>query len=488
MQYGHIDGGIAFWSGPGTPGDNRFAGLLGAASGSGFKWALYYQREGSSDPSSSDIAADLAYIFSHYAADPNYLRIGGRPVLFVYSDGSDDCSMADRWAQANTLGFYVVLKVFAGYSNCANQPDNWHQYGPAEDYDAQGSHSVSISPGYWAKGQPVTLTRNLALWNQDIRNMIAAKADFQLITTWNGWVQGTQVESSAELHQDYLDALHDNGVLPVTVMAAGDIVCDTLTTTSTTCQQMAVSQLLVDQQPDAVLPLGDLCQTTSANCFNNYYGPSWGRMFSRSYPIPGNHDYGASGAKYYFDYWNGVGVASGPAGTRGQGFYSFDKGTWHFIALNSECTNIGGCDVGSPEYTWLQQDLANNSKKCTLAYEHEPLFGSTTLVSTATRPLWQLLYDNNADLMLDGHSHTYERFAPQDPNGVADPLRGIREFILGTGGAGHTGLGTLAANSEVRNNTTFGALKLTLHPDRYDWQFLPIAGQTFTDAGTTGCH
>ena len=158
------------------------------------------------------------------------------------------------------------------------------------------------------------------------------------------------------------------------------------------------------------------------------------------------------------------------------------------IALNSQCEYIGGCDVGSAQYTWLQQDLQLHPSQCTLALSHKPVFGSASLISTITRPLWQLLYDANADVILDGHSHTYERFAPQDPNGLADPLRGIREFIVGTGGAFHTGIGAIAPNSEVRNAVTFGALKLTLHPDGYDWQFLPIPGQAFTDSGSTLCH
>jgi hypothetical protein len=487
MQYANIQGGIVFWAGPLTTDDNRFPLLLQAASSGHFKWALDYAPEASGDPSATIIAGDLAYLYDKYAWDPAYLRIGGKPVLFVHAGADDGCGIADRWRQANTLDFYIVLKVFSGYSNCASQPSNWHQYGPAAEYDVQGSHSVSISPGYWVKGRSVMLPRDLAHWYQDIRNMIAARTDFQLITTWNGWAEGTQVESSNELGTLYLEALHNNGADP-TVMAAGDIVCPDLLTTDTTCQQMAVSQVIMDQKPNAVLALGDLCQNTSANCMNNYYGPSWGRLFSITRPITGNHEYGDINAKYYFDYWNGPGVLSGPAGDRGKGFYSFDVGTWHVVALNSQCEYIGGCAVGSPEYNWLQQDLAAHPNKCTLALSHKPLFGSASLISPVTQPLWQLLYDYNADVILDGHSHTYERFAPQDANGTADPLRGVREFIVGTGGAFHTGIGAIAPNSEVRNAVTFGALELTLHPGGYDWQFLPIPGQTFADAGTSLCH
>jgi len=272
------------------------------------------------------------------------------------------------------------------------------------------------------------------------------------------------------------------------VMAAGDIICDSLTTTSTACQQMAVSQVVVNQMPDAALILGDLCHTPSTNCFDNYYAPSWGRLFSISHPITGNHEYLVAGAIYYFDYWNGVGNADGPAGNRSQGYYSYDIGSWHIIALNSQCSQAGGCNAGSPQYIWLQQDLQNHTNICTLAYYHIPVFSSGGRANNNMKQIYTLLYDNNVEVVLNGHDHIYERFASQDPNGLADPLRGIREFIVGTGGANHTSIATIQPNSEARNVDTFGALKLTLHPNGYDWQFMPVPGKTFTDSGTAFCH
>jgi hypothetical protein len=272
------------------------------------------------------------------------------------------------------------------------------------------------------------------------------------------------------------------------IMAAGDIICDSLTTSLTACQQMATSQLVVDQMPEAALILGDLCHTPSANCFDNYYAPSWGRFFSISHPITGNHEYLVTGAIYYFDYWNGVGNADGPAGNRSQGYYSYDIGSWHLIALNSQCSEAGGCNAGSPQYIWLQEDLQNHPNLCTLAYYHIPVFSSGGRANNNMKQIFTLLYNNNAEIVLNGHDHIYERFAPQDSNALADPLRGIREFIVGTGGANHTSIATIQPNSEVRNTDTFGALKLTLHPDGYDWQFIPVAGKIFTDSGTTFCH
>ena len=272
------------------------------------------------------------------------------------------------------------------------------------------------------------------------------------------------------------------------IMAAGDFICDSLTMSSSGCQQMAASQVVVDQMPDAALILGDLCHTPSANCFNNYYAPSWGRLFPISYPITGNHEYLVAGAIYYFDYWNGVGNADGPAGNRSQGYYSYDIGSWHIIALNSQCSQAGGCNAGSPQYLWLQQDLQNHANLCTLAYYHIPVFSSGGRANNNMKQIYTLLYNNNVEIVLNGHDHIYERFAPQDPNGLADPLRGIREFIVGTGGANHTSIATIQPNSEVRNVDTFGALKLTLHPDGYDWQFMPVLGKTFSDLGSAFCH
>jgi acid phosphatase type 7 len=191
---------------------------------------------------------------------------------------------------------------------------------------------------------------------------------------------------------------------------------------------------------------------------------------------------------YYFDYWNGVGNANGPAGKRSQGYYSFDVGTWHIIALNSQCSEAGGCNVGNPQYTWLAQDLKDHPNRCTLAFYHIPVFSSGGRASPSMQQIFKLLYDNNVDLVLNGHDHIYERFAPQNPSGQLDTARGIREFIIGTGGANHTFIATVQPNSEVRNALTFGALKLTLHPDSYDWKFMPVAGSSFNDAGTTTCH
>lgn len=219
MQYGNIQAGIASWWGQGSQTDTKISGLLSAAAGTNFRWALYYENESQGDPSVSQIQNDLTYILNHYGRDTNYLRVNGKFVVFVYADPNDGCGMADRWKQANTMGAYIVLKAFAGYGNCASQPDSWHQYCPAEPFDQQGSMSYSISPGFWLKGQNVRLPRDITRWAQSVRDMVASGANWQLITTFSEWGEGTAVEPAGEWasssgYGQYLDLLHTNGVVP----------------------------------------------------------------------------------------------------------------------------------------------------------------------------------------------------------------------------------------------------------------------------------
>jgi hypothetical protein len=272
------------------------------------------------------------------------------------------------------------------------------------------------------------------------------------------------------------------------VAAGGDIACGPADLTLP-CQQMATSDLLLQISPSLVLPLGDEQYNTGAYTdFLNFYDPSWGREKLISRPVVGNHEYGTPDAKGYFDYFNGVGVASGPAGDRGTGYYSYDLGAWHLVALNSNCAKlVDGCGAGSTEERWLRADLAAHANACTLAYMHHPLWSSNSFATPAVQPLVQALYDAGVELLLVGHSHTYERFAPQDASGALDNVRGIREIITGTGGRDFSGFGAIAANTVVRQNKTFGVLKLTLHDAGYDWQFVPVAGGTFTDSGSAGC-
>lgn len=241
---------------------------------------------------------------------------------------------------------------------------------------------------------------------------------------------------------------------------------------------------LLDNISGTVFSAGDNAYADGTSSeFTDCYGPTWGRHKDRTHPSPGNHDYHTSGASGYYGYFGAA------AGDPGKGYYSYDLGSWHVIALNSNCGNVGGCGAGSQQEQWLRADLAAHPTTCTVAYWHHPRFSSGPHGSDGSlQPLWQALYDNGADVVVSGHDHDYERFAPQDPSGKADSARGIREFVVGTGGKSHYGIGSPIANSEVNNGGTFGVIKLTLHAAGYDWEFVPVAGQSFTDSGSTSCH
>jgi hypothetical protein len=280
------------------------------------------------------------------------------------------------------------------------------------------------------------------------------------------------------------------------IAAAGDIACDPSDPgynggrgTKDRCQQKATSDLLVGTGLSGILTLGDeqYDDATLAK-YQTVFDVTWGRANKLSHPAIGNHEYLTPGAKGYFDYHNGVGNQTGVAGARDKGYYSFNLGAWHLIELNSNCSQVS-CSSGSAQDQWLRSDLAANPTKCTLAFFHHPRFSSGMAGSNGNmNALFTDLYNANADVALTGHDHLYERFAPQTPGAAADPSRGIREFVVGTGGKSLVGWSSIKANSEVRNNNTFGVLRLTLHASSYDWKFAPIAGQSFTDTGSTNCH
>ncbi len=247
---------------------------------------------------------------------------------------------------------------------------------------------------------------------------------------------------------------------------------------------------LIEQIPGTVFATGDLAyESGTKENFENCYGPTWGRFKDRTHPTLGNHEYNRDpGAGPYFQYW---GPLAGPVG---KGYYSFDLGIWHVVALNTNCTarDLGGCGPGSPQETWLKEDLAQHPNACIVAFGHHALFSSGLFPKHAIhpelKPLWQDLYAAHADIVLAGHEHSYERFAPQDPDGRPDPVHGIREFVVGSGGRSHDPLGVLLPNSEVSNMDTFGVIKLTLSNNGYTWEFVPEAGKTFRDAGIGVCH
>ncbi len=283
------------------------------------------------------------------------------------------------------------------------------------------------------------------------------------------------------------------------IAAAGNIACDPTgrgfnggNGTATDCRQKATASVLGQTKLAAVLTLGDAqygCGGYSA--YQQSYGPSWGRFLALTHPTPGNHDYTTSGgsgcdstghAAGYFGYFGSS------AGRFGASYYSFDVGKWHIVSLDSQCSAVGGCGVGSPEEAWLRADLAAHPSKCTLAYWHYPIFSSGLEGSRGDAAVfWTDLDSAGAEVVLSAHEHDYERFAPQHVNGTAS-TRGIREFVVGTGGRMGNAFTTIRSHSQVRDNSTSGVLELTLHASSYDWRFAPAAGGTFTDSGSTRCY
>ena len=268
---------------------------------------------------------------------------------------------------------------------------------------------------------------------------------------------------------------------PMTVVAAGDIArCDTES-------DEASAELVGGIEGTTVLTLGDNAYPSgTASEFKNCYDPSWGRFEGRTRPSPGNHEYYTEGAAGYFEYFGKA------AGDPDEGYYSYDLGAWHLVALNSNCGEGEiRCGPGSPQMAWLEEDLAaNDEAACTLAYFHHPLFTSGTYRPGVARVkrLWEALYAAGVDVVLNGHDHNYQRFAPQDPEGGADPEGGIRQFVVGTGGGNLREISDPIANTEVHSADAYGLLKLTLHPKKYEWEFVPVEGETFSDSGGARCH
>jgi len=268
------------------------------------------------------------------------------------------------------------------------------------------------------------------------------------------------------------------------LVGAGDIAgCSSLAGAAATAK-------LIEQIPGTVFAAGDLAydRCTTAE-FSKCYDTTWGKFKDRTRPTPGNHEYDSTGGLAYFAYW---GERAGP---RGKGYYSYDLGNWHVVALNTNCDapGVGGCGFGSEQEKWLKADLAAHARSCIAAYGHHALFSSGLLKRHAVHPelrdLWRDLYAAHADLMLAGHEHSYERFAPQDPDGHLDPQNGVREIVVGTGGRSHDVLGLATPNSEQRNADTFGVLKLTLSTTKYSWEFIPVNGEDgFHDSGEGTCH
>jgi hypothetical protein len=268
----------------------------------------------------------------------------------------------------------------------------------------------------------------------------------------------------------------------VDVVAAGDIArCES-------ANDEATAELVAAEPKATVLVLGDNAYHSGLEEeFEGCYEPSWGAFKDRTRPVPGNHEY-----QHHRDagpYFKFFGEAAGP---EGRGYYSFDLGSWHLVALNSNCEapGLGGCADESPQLRWLRDDLRKTEKACILAFWHHPRFSSGTRHGShdVVGPFWDALFEHGAEIVLNGHEHNYQRFAPQTPSGGRDPRRGIRQFVVGTGGADPYPTGPGLVTTEVQQAGVYGILRLTLFAGGYEWQFEPAADGTFTDHGSGDCH
>lgn len=318
------------------------------------------------------------------------------------------------------------------------------------------------------------------------RGLLRELVVFSAAIMVSGCARSTPITSPPTIARD------EKGIV---IVAAGDISCDPASShfnqgkgTANRCRMLATSEVAISLKPAAVLLLGDTqYEKGELAAFEKSWAHNWGRKELReiSYPAVGNHEYKTKGASGYFDYFGSR------AGERDKGYYSFNLGTWHLVALNSAghngCRPVP-CAEGSQQVKWLQKDLEQNDSACTLAFWHRPLFTSG-LHSNARdlRPFWTHLYENRADVILNGHSHQYERYSRQRPDGQPDPERGIMQFVVGTGGKNLKGFVRKQRNSEVRNSSSYGVLRMELREKSYAWEFISDGGNVL-DSGSAECH
>jgi hypothetical protein len=412
----------------------------------------------------------------------NKLRIDGSPVLRSYL--RFEVSGVSGSVTSATLRLFPNGSLATGFDVHRVANTTWGEktitYATAPAYDP----AVVATSGSVTQGQWVSLNVAAAVTGNGAYSFALTGANaLALASREAGTVKAPQLVIQSE----------SGGPPPndPVVMAAGDIACDPVdgsfnggNGTSTACRQKVVSDLIVAAPPAAVVTLGDNQYENGA--YDKYmasFDASWGRFKGLIRPAPGNHEYYTANGAGYYQYFGAA--AANPAA----GWYSYDVGAWHLIALNSNCSSVGGCGVGSAQEQWLRSDLASHANACVLAYWHHPRFSSGQHGSDITYDaFWLALYQAGADLVLVGHDHDYERFAPLAPSGTVDAAKGIREFVVGMGGKTHYAFGTVQTGSEVRDSSTFGVLKLTLHAGGYDWQFLPEPGKSFTDSGSGACH
>lgn len=423
--------------------------------------------------------AGLDRVESLGTAPAGKVEVGNRPTGKTYDLVLDDVDVTDMAAQ-NTLQPPGNLEV---------------------DADAPGGVTLTWSAPAGATPDGFEIYRdNLQVGSVGASATTFTDVDAEGVTRYVYTVISTRgvAERSVPSTPDVATMPGFDPTRDAVIYAAGDIACKPVDPmTATSCRHSVTAEMVAAGAADAILPLGDLqYEKGQLNNFLNSYDVTWGRVKTDTYPTPGNHEYdldtSASGYDTYF-----LSTAPSSAGTWSPAdpYYSFDLPQllgWHFVALNSNCAipEVGGCGNGSAQHTWLETDLADSTADCTIGYWHHPRWSSSSQLARrddpATGSLWEALDVADADLVLSGHVHLYERFEPLDTSGEPDPA-GIRSFIVGTGGRNFDLAGSQQDPSERLIDEAFGVLKLTLHQGSYDWAFVPEIGATETDSGSAPC-
>jgi hypothetical protein len=372
------------------------------------------------------------------------------------------------------------------------QSTNWFTISDAKhsiEFDWKAATAVGASNGYltlWIDG---TQQANLTGIDNDTRRVdrVRLGAIYGIDTGTRGTYY---FDDFVSRRQNYIGPASGGGTssTPVPTATTGPTPTPTATGSSSSVILVGAGDIascsnnndeatakLLDGISGTVFTTGDNTYSSGTSTeYTNCYDPTWGRHKSRTKPVPGNHDYSTSGASGYFNYFNNI-----------PSYYAYNLGGWRIYALNSEIS----VSSTSAQVQWLQSDLAANPARCVLAYWHKPRWSSGTThgSNSGMQTLWQTLYNAGAEIVLNGHEHNYERFAEMNASGAA-VSSGLREFVVGMGGESHYGFGTPLSTSQVRNGTTFGVLKLTLTSTGYNWQFVPVAGSSFTDSGSGTCH
>ncbi|RPJ40962.1 MAG: alkaline phosphatase, partial [Chloroflexi bacterium] len=270
---------------------------------------------------------------------------------------------------------------------------------------------------------------------------------------------------------------------PAVLIGAGDIaVCGDAPELQGDEKTAALIENQIRQYPGAVVfTAGDTAYGEGSPAqLRNCFGPTWGRFKDRIRPAAGNHDYMTGSGSPYFEYFGAA------AGETAQGYYSYDLGDWHIVVLNSNCNDIA-CGPDSKQVKWLRDDLQNSGKACILAYWHHPRWSSGLAGGRFAATFWRTAAELGVDVVVNGDDHDYERFAPMDAEGNADP-NGVREFVVGTGGAPLRQWGEIRPNSEVRYNGAHGVIQFKLSPGHYEWEFIPAEDTALTDTGSGACR